>query len=120
MPDSPVIRIPMAYVMPCETLRFASRNERFVLPVFQPRRRTKRNAGAGPCRSEGQISGIALAATHRAGSTNPSAASARPPTNRVQLGGDGDSRTRKWRRKLLKSLKTDSGYGGTPVHGRWE
>src|SRR6185437_14003050 len=38
MPDSALIRIPMAYGMPCETVRFAWRNDRFVSPVFQPRR----------------------------------------------------------------------------------
>src|SRR5690242_4132754 len=97
MPDWLVIRIPMAYAMPCETLRFASRNERFVLPVFQPRRRAKRNgaAGAGPCPSEGQTGGIALAATHRAGSDKPVRG----------VSAAADKSRLAWRRRRLKDLE---------------
>jgi hypothetical protein len=47
MPDSAPIRIPTTYAMPCETFRFAWRNERFVLAVFRLRPGPKRNGPAG-------------------------------------------------------------------------
>src|SRR6185437_6196135 len=48
MPDSTLIRIPMACGMRREALRFAWRNEVLVLPVFQPRRGAKRPARSSP------------------------------------------------------------------------
>src|SRR5579863_9776658 len=111
MPDSALIMIPVAYDMPCETSRFAGRNEGFVLAggvrdaarqITSGSAATKLRKGAG--KPMKLLARVTLCAGARAASrTRPPDWETADPNRSL-----GQRESRKWRRKLLKSLKTDS------------
>src|SRR5579863_5342188 len=112
MPDSALIMIPAAYDMPCETSRFAGRNEGFrfgpggvrdaALQITSGSAATKLRKGAG--KPMKLLARATLCAGARAASrTRPPDWETADPNRSL-----GQRENRKWRRKLLKSLKTDS------------